>query len=273
MEVDLDLARNVVVGRLTRIDEPGVDRGDGVRWAQARVEVTEILKGLPCRSIDFRAVTFVASNWRGPTPLATHKVGDSGIWVLTESDGILSDTHFLPESRRQKICEMLTMLSERKWSTPVNGLQAWAGVVRPEDRNVPVIIFAVKNVTKQDLFIPIVQCADFVGATVVGVDGRTTEYSFGVVGRGSETVFSRRLPAGRTAYLHPELSCIDLVGRHNLPPGDYTVVIRCQNEKRGRISSGSSGKIKEVDAWTGSLKAPAIQFACGPDETGVAQTR
>jgi len=273
VEVDLDLACNVVVGRLVDLGDPGDGRGDGVRYGQATVAVTETLKGPPRESVDFRTIAFVPANWGGAAPLRAHKVGDAGIWIIRDGGGVLFDTGLVPESRKDKVCEMLVMLAGRKWSSPVNGLQAWAGVVLPEHARNPEIIFAVKNVTDHDLFVPIVHSADFVVATVAGVDGRTTEYSFGIVGRASESVFCQRLAAGRTAYLHPYVSAIDLVGRHNLPPGDYSVVIRCQNAKRGRISAGPPGRSKEVDAWTGSLKAPAVQFSCRPREAGIVQTR
>ncbi|MGE5296402.1 MAG: hypothetical protein ACM3VT_16395 [Solirubrobacterales bacterium] len=215
----MDVARYVVVGRLSEIETPGADRGDGVRYGRAKVDAMETWTGAFVRSIEFRTISFVPAKWGGEAPLWVHKVGECGIWILCEGDGVLSDRRFLPEGRREEIRGMLEMLATRKWSAAVNGLEAWAGVVHWGDKKDQAIIFAVRNATNRDSFVPVADQKGFVAATVACSDGGTTRCLLGAAKGASDAVSCRRLAAGQTIYLEPGWPCVDLTRRQSLPPG------------------------------------------------------
>lgn len=80
LEVDLDMARHIVTGRLTQINDSNVQ--NGICWGRATVEVKEILKGAPAKTIDFLVVSYIEPNYGGPSILHVNKVGDSGIWLI-----------------------------------------------------------------------------------------------------------------------------------------------------------------------------------------------
>ncbi len=280
IEVNLDMARYVAIGRITQIKEPNVPNADGIRWGQATVEVNEVLKGPQAKTINFRVATEVSKNYGGSSPPRTHRAGDSGIWLIDATGTVSHSFGLLPEARKMYIKQILKTLEERRWSEPVNGLRAWAAVVYPDySENLdnpsdnPVIIFAVKNVSDADIFVPAESQTDFITATVVSQDGKIYDCVLGnVMWRNSETIFCRKLPAGGTVYLHPGYTCINLARQDSYPekrdgllPGKYSVVICCKNEKEGEIADVHGGT-KQVLAWKGVLKTPPVELVLKPEK-------
>ena len=282
LEVNLDMAQYVVIGRITQIEEPNVPKANGISWGQATVEINEVLKGTQAKTINFRVATGRSKNYggsssprRGSSPLRIRRVGDSGIWLIGATGTVSHSFGLLPEAHKSDIKQILKTLAERKWSKPVNGLRAWAGVVYPDySRNLDnpsrntVIIFAVKNVSDVNIFVPSELETGFITANIVSQDGKTEDYFLSnVVRRNSETVFCRKLSPGKTVYLHPEYTCINLAKKQGqlpeksegLLPGKYSVVICCKNEKEGEIADGPARRV-QVSAWKGVLKAPPVEL-------------
>ena len=271
LEANLDMARNIVLGRITQIEDPNVPNTNGISWGQATVEINEVLKGDQAKTISFRVATEVSRDYGGSSPPRIRRVGDSGIWLIDTTGTVSHSFGLLPEARKSDIKQILKTLAERKWSEPVAGLQAWAAVVYPDyspnldnpSRN-PVIIYAVKNVSDANIFVPVAHQTGFITANVVGQDGKTIDYILGnVEPRNSETVFCHKLSPGKTVYLHPAYTCINLAKRQELLPGKYSVVICCENEKKGEIADGPARRV-QVSAWKGVLKAPPVELVINP---------
>jgi hypothetical protein len=272
IEVDLDLAKHIVIGQITAIEEIDVKPGDGegVRWGRATVAVKEVLKGAPAQTVNFRVASGL-KNYGGSSPPHLRRVGDSGIWLIGSHGAVMWDFGLLPEDRKTDVMEILKKLEERIWSEPVNGLRAWATVVYPDYYRNPVIIFAVKNVSDADIFLPVAFEAGFVNVIVTSQDGKISEYKLGSVANESKSVFCCKLSAGEITYLHPNVSFIDLKWRQNLPPGKYTVVVLCKNEKEGEIADKPISRVG-VAAWKGELKAPSVQLVLDPDGKNTKKT-
>ena len=90
LEVHLDLAEHIVVGKLTQMQETDVRRGNGVRWARATVTVRETLKGQSAKALSFLAASLVDPNYGGSSPPHVYKKGDSGIWIILPGGGDLA---------------------------------------------------------------------------------------------------------------------------------------------------------------------------------------
>jgi hypothetical protein len=264
IEEDIDLAKHIVIGQITAIEETDTKPGAGERWGRATVKVKEVLKGNPDQTINFRVVSGL--NYSGGASIPQiRRVGDSGIWLIGIYGTILWDFGLLPEDRKTDVLGILKMLEERIWSEPVNGLAAWAAVVHLDYYKKPVIIFAVKNVSDADIFVPTAIQAGFVKAIVTSQNGKISECNLVSAPYETKSVFCQKLSAGEITYLHPNASFIDLKSRQNLQPGKYTVVVLCKNEKEGEIADGPVSRVK-VAAWKGELKAPPVQLVLDPDE-------
>ena len=278
IEVRLETAKWVVIGQITKIDASKVQQNDpGVRWGLATVAVKEVLKGSAVKSIDFPVPTaFTPPDYGGTLQLFTHEVlvGQSGIWVQGQP------AFFLFEGQRPDVRRILQALKEKKWSEPVNGLRAWALVIYPYDPNLaahgagmparfptvhpglPGIIFAVKNVSDADIYLPLVEYrhdaaapAGFFAATVKSAGGKTFEFPLlDAAHPRSERIPCAKLAPGETTYLHP-----GQWKRDKLTPGRYSAVVTCKNDRAdGEVRDRSSPP--PVTAWTGQLKAPPVEF-------------
>ncbi len=283
IEVRLETAKWVVVGQVTKIDASKVQQNDpGVRWGLATVAVKEVLKGSAVKSIDFPVPTaFTPPDYGGTLQLFTHEVlvGQSGIWVQGQP------AFFLFEGQRPDVRRILQALKEKKWSEPVHGLRAWALVIYPYDPNLaahgagmparfptvhpglPGIIFAVKNVSDADIYLPLVEyrhdaaaAPGFFTATVKGAGGKTLEFSLDAAHPRSKRIPCAKLSPGETTYVHP-----GQWRRDKLSPGKYSAVVTYKNDRAdGEVRDGSSPP--PVTAWTGELKAPPVEFTLTADD-------
>ncbi len=264
LEAHLDLAQHVVVGELTQMQETDEERGDGVRCGRATVTVRETLKGPPEKTISFGVIRWVAPDYGGASSPRVHKIGDSGIWLVKPDRFVSHTCGLLPESRRNDVQRILKSLAQRKLSEEVNGLKAWASVVRPHYGHTnPVIIFAVKNCSEKDVWCPVASAYGVVTVTATREDSQVFQY---VLGKGRKRpVYCRKMSPGETAYMHPSWSFIDLARQQKLGPGKYTVVVSYENDREGEASAGP-GKRQAVHAWRGKLDAPSVQLVL-PEKT------
>jgi len=257
LEASLDLARFVVVGTITRAKDEKAQPGDGIKWQHITITTQSCLKGTLDYPLDCRYICWPSGGGR------ELQVGDAGIWVVGP-DGLLPwSCAPLAEARQPEVESILKMLNARTWSAPVNGLVAWAGVVHADAVANPVIIFAVKNVTTTDLYVPAPISAGFVSATAVGTDGQPRQPSLSQAP--SPALFPARpgipfclkVAPGAIIYLHPDYSDIDLTKL--LPPGHYTVTITCRNDQERAVPTGQPGQ-PPLSAWKGTLSAPAVEL-------------
>ena len=259
-EAFIDTVKQIFVGQITRIkDAPEVRTSQGVRMGRATASIQETLKGSPSKTVQFLIVSQVGPDYGGAPDMRSHKVGESGVWFLSEDAEGLRAEGLMPAERKQEVQRTLNMLANRKWSPPINGLRAWAAAVLPDHHNNPVIIFAVNNVTPSPIYVPFHATRGLITVAAVDKAGKTREYVLGNTGTGNTTVFCQKLAPGKTVYLHPDASFIDLAWKQGLPPGEYTVVVKCQNAKEGE-TTGRPGEKVHVEAWKGHLQAPAVQL-------------
>src|SRR3989339_520597 len=87
MEVELDLAKNVVVGRIADFDKEFDPKG-GLQTATATIEVSRTLKGPEDSTVSAAAVVGIgAAGWGGSWAPNIRKKGDSGVWILGNASG------------------------------------------------------------------------------------------------------------------------------------------------------------------------------------------
>ncbi len=256
LEAQIDLASDVVVGQITKIDPVEENNGPGSHGGRATIQVSEALKGSAVKTIQCFVITSLDPGWQGAASPEQHKVGAQGIWVIQK--GRVEE--LISGDRRDEIRSIVKTLDERKWSPPVNGLSTWAMMVPNSNPN-PVIIFAVKNVSDSPLYVPSELQRGFMTATVTDL---RDENVIGFVLRPeisntNTTLFCHTLQPGEVNYYHPNYTSIDLAWHQHLGPGKYSVVISCENYRTdGRADDPqSNGPVK---AWTGQANAPAVQL-------------
>lgn len=260
LEAHLDCAEKVVSGRIVDIEDSKSGKGGFVHYGKATLAVDETLKGSSSETAMFRVVTWVSEKYGGAAPLRPRKTGDSGVWVI-EGDDVSGPFGLLPKSMEGEARRILKELDERKWSEPVGGLQSWAMEVSPG-----TIIFAVRNVSGADIFVPSELTHGFIAATLTGKDGKAFNLTLSE-GKTEPVAFCKRLPPGKTVYLHPASSSIRLdASQYALPQGDYSAVIVCKNALDGD-TAGTPGERVKVPAWKGELKTPPFRLEIGTDST------
>ena len=159
LTANLDLAKTVVVGEITNIID---DSGPIVSFGSAVITVTKTLKGTPGKTVSIPCVTHEEPDYAGAATLPVHVLGEKGIWVIGGGD----NPQVLPESKLPDVQAAIKLLTERKWSEPENGLRAWAEVVpNTYDPDKHSIIFAVQNVSQQNLYVPVENTTGFLTAT------------------------------------------------------------------------------------------------------------
>jgi len=262
LEAQLDIVKKVFIGKITQVEKSDFQRGNGIQWGRAKVEVEETLKGVPTESAEFYvAIGFDDPNYsnKAASPPKIYGVGMSGIWLIGADDVVSHSFGLLTEDRKSDVKRILKNLAERKWSEPVNGLRAWAVVVQPDYHDKPVIIFAVQNVSDSNIFIPSALESGFIKATAINDKGEKYSYVLVVSETESITVFCSKLSAGQIVYLHPLYSFIDLVWRQKLSPGKYSVIIECSNTREGRTKNTSTLR-EQISAWKGKLQAEPVEL-------------
>ena len=265
LEVRLDLAKSVVVGKVTRIVKDDAVKSSGLEWGTAIIEVSKVLKGATAKSIEMKCVTSVAPNYGGSGAVYTTRTGESGIWVIN-ADGyqdMVSPPSVLLKERKSDVIRILKQLTRRKWSEPVDGLRAWATVVPPGKYGNPAVIFAVQNVSRTDIFVPGEETEGFISADA---KSKTTEYYLQLDAKPTGSgVFCKKVSPKEIIYLHPGYSAIDLRWKQSLPVGKYLVDITCENDQTvGYV--WQSSRQQNVKAWTGKLTAPTVKLIVNSQE-------
>ena len=285
----LDSASRVFVGRITAI-QPVTDPAALGRhaqengWGRATIDLTEALLGddydteFIVRMPETNADTGQMLMLQQQVVLATYHVGESGIWII-DRDGFVSEPGGLLDGQnRAQVLRSLHALQTRKWSEPANGLRAWsvvASLVGDDEHFVgsemmpnPVMLFAVQNVTTNDLYVPTADNPGFVRATVTAEDGRIISADLNTNGpRANGGVFTRKLAPHGIVYLQvvfrmSSTSWFDVAKALHLPPGKFSVVLSCANtDTNSRPTYGQD----TGPAWTGELKAPPVQLEILPD--------
>jgi hypothetical protein len=253
IEQRLDLASDVVVGQITKIEAVAENMGPDSHCGRATVNLTRVIKGNAGKAIKFLVVTRMDPNPQRQRPLQAYSVGDQGIWIVENGWAFESlDLH-----RQAEIQADVKMLADRKWSKPVNGLRAWALVTREVGDPNCKIIFAVDNVSDETLYIPSATDAGFVFAAVTDQQDHKTEFSLRPGPTERRNLRCEKLAPGGIIYLHPDSEPIDLAWRQRLAPGKYSVVIYCTN----KVAAGKIGVMGDaVAAWTGEVAAPAVEI-------------
>ena len=289
---DLDKTSHVVVGTIAAI-EKAADKSkfpaNNVDWGIATVQVREVLKGPDLKTLKCAVMipdppvtnsgVGVANQTRGPfDPLRqefqpksseipiVHRTGDSGIWLVDSNGIIMWDFGLVKERDLENVKLALGVLEKRKWSEPVNGLQAWAVAVNTSGefyRNGfygsrtggPEITLAVRNVSQSNLYVP--HSPDFIHATITSDRGTTTNLNLS-----HKAAFGgREIIPGGIAYLvsfgqselQKGIPYVDLLD--NLGPGKYTATVECHNSQ-----PGDALWLDNAPAWTGQLTAPKVEF-------------
>lgn len=257
LEVDLDLADHVVVGVITQIAPEDNYLSDYERWGWVTITITEILKGDMRKSIRVRAATWVSPKHGGSSPPRVYKTGDSGIWVIM-GDRISHSFGLLSEERKSEVQAIINSLEQRRWSAEVNGLRAWAGVVRPDYHPNPVIIFAIENVSTRDIYYPIELNSQVIQVKINKEQSETTTIKL-KEGELKTRVFCRKISPGQKIYLHPDYSFIDLAWKNNLSKGKYQMEVIYENNQPGETAI-EPAKTIEVTAWQGKLVSNKVEL-------------
>ncbi len=249
MEVELDLARNVVVGRIAHFDKEFDPKG-GLQTATATIEVSRTLKGPEDKTVSAVAVVGIGTaGWSGAWAPNIRKKGDAGVWILGNASDIFG---LVSESRLGQVEHALKFLSSRTWTPQTNGLQAWAGVFHPQYESAPHpwLALAIRNVSARDVYYPL----DAVGGIAVAEDGTNLCLRPREDDRGP--VFCRRLAPGCTEYVLNYFFAFHFREARN---GAYTVTLTYANVRDGETSTGPAERIP-VQAWKGVLAPPPFRI-------------
>jgi len=293
-EVELDAATWVVVGPITKIDESKVPQRDAtVRQGLATVDVKEVLKGTAVKTIEFPVFLkdlLVRRRGEGAERLRAEvlhvrEVGQSGIWIIRGGDDVSSRSAvFVRAAQEPDVRRILQALKEPKWSEPAGGLRAWALAVGQfkswapragvrstrsdcSDDDLPGVIFAVNNVSKEDIYLPLPQYGrakpdatpGFFAATATSKTGKQFAVLLDVEHPQAKPLACLKLSPGETTYLHPDCSRFGVDWREKLTPGTYSLVVTYKNDRTdGEVPDRSFPP--PVTAWTGQLTTPPLEF-------------
>jgi len=279
LEACLDEAECVVVGRITQIEEKDFPRvNPEIHWGLATVVVKEVLKGHSPKTVQFYVVTEVEASYQGSTLFQTRRVGDSGIWIIDAQGRVPPASLLLSEERAADVRRILNPSGERGWSEPVNGLRISAGAASDN------VVLVAHNVSRAYIYLPfsppvqqttVPPKPGFLQATAKSRDGRNHVLSLDDALPPSEAVPCVKVSPGKAIYLPGALGefgfCFDR--RQQLPPGPYSVVVTYKNQQAEGEAKDETGRPVRVTAWTGELKAPAVEFVSWEVRPGPATPR
>ena len=278
LEVCLDEAKYVVAGQIIHIEERGVPRWNpnpDVHWGMATVTVKEVLKGAPPQTVRFLVVTRVDPGYGGSAVLPVRGTGDTGIWIIDPDGRVAPNMFLLAEQRTADIRRILNPVGEKGWSEPVHGLRIWAGALPWH------VVLVVHNVSPADIFLPLPGPAPretvpaapgLLAATAKDRAGKTLVLALDDAPRRGAAVPCVKVSPGKAIYLHSSFG-IFLDRRHELPPGSYSVAVTFKNEQEQGETKDGAGRTARVKAWTGELKAPAVEFVSPALRYGVPRPR
>ncbi len=261
----LDMAESVVVGKVVDIKDASPDISQQTRISDATIEVSEVLKGSPSKIAKMKCISWMRPDYRFQSSIQPVKTGASGIWAI-DHDGFLepiSLRSYISEDCKPDVVDKLKLLSECKWSKPVNGLRAKAAVIPPGKFGHPIIIFTVQNISKNKLFVPDESTMGFITASAK-IGNKDFSYKLIPKDKGIACMLCRKISPNEIVYLQPGYSAIDLRWNQSMPIGEYTVNITCRNTQTTALYTPTTSTAKSVDVWTGKLTASA-KLILGPD--------
>jgi len=251
----IELAKSIVIGKITRITNLPATISPGPRFGYATITVSEVLKGIPVKTVKRKCITWLppeyASSPHAPTVL---NIGDYGIWIIGSDDPMSLEyaQGFTSVERKPEIVRMIKLFAKRRWSKPVNGLRAWAAPIDISTNTNPVVIFQVQNVSKTDILLPDVNTP---GCITADVKDGTGNLHFALIPKKEAwNDESRIISPGEVVYL----SHIYMETR--LTNGMHTVSIACQRGQVTGLSKHVQAKQKILLTWTGKLRAPSVKL-------------
>lgn len=241
MEVGLDLAEHVVVGKITSIEGSALAPAGGLQNGIATITVTKTLKGPAKDQIETKVVVGVGSSYSGSWAPKTRRIGDSGVWILGNPSGAYG---LVDQSKLKDVEQALDFLAKRKWTEQKDGLEAWAGIFYPqyETDPHPWLSLAIRNVSDHDIYCP----QNAVTGTAVAESGEVfslNPYQDGYL------IFCQKLAPGKTMYI-----ANGSFSRYfpAATQGVYKVILKYENLRDGEADD-KPGKRVPVKAWTGGL--------------------
>ena len=266
LELCLEQAQFVVRGQITQIEEKDFPKeNQQIHWGIATVPVKEVLKGNPPKTVQFYVVTKVDPSYGGSAIFPARRVGDSGIWIIDPLGRVSPNSLLLSEERAADVRRILNPFSEKGWSEPVNGLRVWAGAIPWH------VVLVVHNVSRADIFLPFSPLVrqttvppepGFLSAMAKSRDGGDVALLLDDRLPRSQAVPCVKVSPGKAIYLPGAFGAFGffLDRRQQLPPGQYSVVVTYKNQQAEGEAKDQAERTERVRAWTGELKAPAVQF-------------
>jgi len=266
LEAELDLAETVAVGRIADIAKEKEWYGGKLVQGRATVTVSEVLKGPKANAIKMTVVMAMDRELAMQSPERVYRQGDKGIWVIM-SDGRPSHGYgLLVRDRLEEVKAALKDLDKRRWSQEVNGLKAWAAADMKNlrgRRRAGMVMFAVTNVSKKPIYLPLPFYDGVVNAMARHSSGKAFQLRGIGMSRGPPepplTLTSQSpLQPGEIRYLHPDGQNLGyIVIPKDLPSGKYSITVRFANTAaEGHL--GSSRNEHPVTLWTGEIAAPVF---------------
>ncbi|HUT34086.1 MAG TPA: hypothetical protein VNE39_11430 [Planctomycetota bacterium] len=265
---EIDRADAVVLGKLVRATPSRTDHDGQMITSRGTISVRETLKGEAAKEVTITLVTALA--WEAArqmqSPPRIYRVGDEGIWVIVE--GRPSHGYgVLPENRAQEVRDTVARLARREWSQPVSGLRCWAALVKETEvalarpPHLPRLIFAVQNVSKDTLYLPLAIYSNVLAAYAQDKEGNRHEIKgAGAQHEGKAPLHCLPLGAGGTRYMHPDGENYGyFVIPSTLPPGEYQIFVSFGNALDGRMYND-----EPAQAWKGRLTAPPLRLTIPP---------
>ena len=262
LKAELDLAKQVVVGKIVAIAKEGESHEGKMVAGLATVEVAETLKGEPAREVKMHVIMALDGKLSNQmqSPERVYRVGQEGIWVIMSVGRPSHGYGLLPMDQLKEVKAELAALEKRTWSEEVNGVKVWAEV-EMNDPGTPrtwgTLMFAVQNVSNKEVYLPRPMYHSVVSAVAEDRKGRKVVLKG--LGSGTDapadgTLYAGEpLKPGETRYMHPDG---EDYGSFLIPkevgPGRYTITVRLKNEADGRFRD------RLVTLWKGEVVSPAV---------------
>ena len=237
LEIQIDTAVHVVVGRITQMDN--TEMRNGLQWATATITVEKLLKGPAVKQIKTRVVCGVSKNYGGSWAPSLRRIGNYGVWILGDASG-----HYglLPIEKLEVVENILGALKWRKWTEPVNRLQAWAGVIGGA---LPVI--AIRNVSENEIYFS----ANAIKAEAISKEGiqiRLKPNLSAPLGR-----LSGPIAPGTTKYFY-DFGFLSQF--RTADAGDYVITFSLEYQRPNNQTLDHRGR--PVTPWQGKLTPPSF---------------
>jgi hypothetical protein len=262
IEAELDLADRIVAGKIIKIDPIQGDQAGNMRMGRATIAVDETLKGAKADTIEATVVVHLDHGDGMQSPPRIYNKGNSGIWVIMPDGRPSHGYGLLVVNRLREVKDHLAMLEKREWSTPVGGIQVWVGGTdsQPGHAARQAVLFAVKNVGKESIYLPRSLYSGIVTVVAQHEDGR--QYELRGAGDQCEMrteMVCEPLEPGRTRYMHWDG---EDYGAFQFPKdalhGRYTVRGVLATDRKEGVTRGRDRR--SVQVWTGRVASDSTMI-------------